>query len=426
MKRWLLSGKHGDGSPQLIALGLACGLLVGCVTLAFRMLVEGLQASFLPGADPENYEALAAAARFLLPAAGGLALGLAFQRLPAAAREVGAVHVIDGLAAREARLPLANALIQFVGGALSIVAGHSVGREGPAIHLGGASASLTGQALGLAPQRLRVLTACGVAAAIAGSFNTPLAGVIFAMEVILTEYSVVGFAPVILAAVAATALNRGAFGADVAFAMPEIRLNSLWELPYVLGVGAAIGLLASAFIALLERFARGASRLPVWLGLTLGGCAVGLCALAVPEVMGIGYDTVNAALLGKLALGTLAAVTLVKLLASAAGVGLGLPGGLIGPTLVIGAAAGGALGLFGGWIAPGLASSPGFYALIGMGAMMAGTLHAPLAALTAMMELTGNLNILWPGMLAAIAAFAVSREVFGQQPLFLALLAARR
>ena len=425
MKLWTLAGKHGDGLPQLVVLGVLCGLLVGGVTLVFRLAVEVLQASFLPGANPENYEALGATARFLLPAAGGLALGLAWQRLPASARAVGAAHVVASLAHARARLPLANALTQFFGGALSIVAGHSVGREGPAIHLGAASANLTGQALGLAPQRLRVLTACGVAAAIAGSFNTPLAGVIFAMEVILVEYSVVGFAPVILAAVAATTLNRAVFGADLAFTVPALRLNSLWELPYVLGVGAAVGLLSAAFIALLQRFAAGATRLPVWLGPTLGGIAVGLCALIAPEVMGVGYDTVDAALLGKLTLATLAAVALVKLLATTAAVGLGLPGGMIGPTLVIGATAGGALGIVGGWLAPGLASSPGFYALIGMGAMMAGTLHAPLAALTAMLELTGNLNIIWPGMLAAIAAFAISRELFGQQPLFLSLLRAR-
>jgi CIC family chloride channel protein len=406
MKLWTLAGKHGDGLPQLVVLGVLCGLLVGCVTLAFRLAVEALQASFLPGANPENYEALGASARFLLPAAGGLALGLAWQRLPASARAVGAAHVVASLAHARARLPLANALAQFFGGALSIVAGHSVGREGPAIHLGATSANLTGQA-------------------IAGSFNTPLAGVIFAMEVILMEYSVVGFAPVILAAVAATTLNRAVFGADLAFTVPALRLNSLWELPYVLGVGAAVGLLSAAFIALLQRFAAVATRLPVWLGPTLGGIAVGLCALIAPEVMGVGYDTVDAALLGELTLATLAAVALVKLIATTAAVGLGLPGGMIGPTLVIGAAAGGALGIVGGWFAPGLASSPGFYALIGMGAMMAGTLHAPLAALTAMLELTGNLNIIWPGMLAAIAAFAISRELFGQQPLFLSLLRVR-
>lgn len=394
--------------------------------IAFRLAVESAQASFLPGADPENYEGLAASLRFFLPAAGGLVLGLLFQWLPAGAREVGPAHVVDCLARREARMPLRNALAQFAGGALSIIAGHSVGREGPAIHLGAASASLTGQALALSPARLRVLAACGVAAAIAASFNTPLAGVVFAMEVVVMEYTVVGFAPVILAAVSATALSRLAYGAHAAFAMPALSLRSLWELPYILGVGLAVGVLSSAFIALIQRFAARAARLPFWLGATLGGIAVGLCALPAPQVMGIGYDTVNAALLGELSLATLVTVVVFKLLATTAGVGLGLPGGVIGPMLVIGAAAGGALGIVGAWIAPGYASSAGFYALIGMGAMMSGTLHAPLAALTAMLELTGNPNIIWPGMLAAIAAFAASRELFGQQPVFHTLLRARR
>jgi H+/Cl- antiporter ClcA len=184
--------------------------------------------------------------------------------------------------------------------------------------------------------------------------------------------------------------------------------------------------LCAAFTTLLVFFAARARRLPFWLGCTLGALAVGVCALAAPEIMGIGYDTVDAALVGKLGFATLVIVAVLKLIATTAGVGLGLPGGLIGPMLVIGAAAGGALGIAGAAIAPQLAASSGFYALLGMGAMMAGTLHAPLAALTAMLELTGNPAIIWPGMLATIAAFAVSREVFGRLPVFAALLEARR
>lgn len=421
-----LRGAHPDALPQLSLLGLACGLGAGALMIVFRMTVEGAQSLFLPGGDAENYEALGAAARVLLPLAGGVAVGLLFQWLPPSTREVGAVHVIDALADRGARLPLRNALAQWVGAALSIIAGHSVGREGPAIHLGAACGSLGGQRLGLPEASLRVLVACGVAAAIAASFNTPLAGVIFAMEVVVTEYSVAGFAPVILAAVSATALTRAFYGADTAFQVPDLALRSLWELPYIVLVGAAIGVLASAFSASLAFFAARAARLPVWLGASLGGLAVGACALLAPEVMGIGYDTVNAALLGSLALGTLAAVAALKLIATTAGVGLGLPGGLIGPLLVIGAAAGGALGMVGASLVPQHASSSGFYALMGMGAMMAGALHAPLAALTAMLELTGNPNIIWPGMLAAITAFGVSRQVFKRRPIFEELRQARR
>ncbi len=416
---------RAEALPQLSFLGILTGLIVGAVMIAFRLLIETAQGAFLPGADPENYEALAFELRLAIPVAGGFLIGLLFQSMPPAARQVGVTHVMERLAYYQGRLPLRNALLQFFGGALSIISGHSVGREGPAVHLGAASGSLAGQRFGLPNNSLRVLAGCGVAAAIAASFNTPLAGVIFAMEVVLMEYTVVGFAPVILAAVSATALTRVAFGADPAFVVPPLHLGSLWELPYVLAMGVVIGLLAAAFIALIRLFATHADRVAFWVRATLTGLVVGLCALAAPQVMGIGYDTVNDALLGQLALSTLVLVLALKLIATTACVGLGLPGGLIGPSLVIGACAGGALGLIGQWIVPGNTASAGFYALIGMGAMMGGALHAPLAALTAILELTANPNILWPDMLAVIAAYGVSRQVFKQESVFVTLMHAR-
>jgi len=414
-----------EALPQLGVLGILTGLMVGVVMIAFRMLIETAQGAFLPGGNPENYEALGYELRFALPLAGALAIGLALQWLPEAARQVGVTHVMERLAYHQAQLPLRNALAQFFGGALSIVCGHSVGREGPAIHLGAASGSLAGQRFGLPHNSLRVLTGCGVAAAIAASFNTPLAGVIFAMEVVLMEYTVVGFAPVILAAVSATALTRVAFGPEPAFAVPPLHLGTLWELPFVLGMGVVIGLLAAAFIALVGLFAARTLRVAFWLRATLAGLVVGLCALAAPQVMGIGYDTANDALLGQLAFGTLVLVLGFKLVATAASIGLGLPGGLIGPVLVMGACAGGALGLLGHWIVPDETASAAFYALVGMGAMMGGALHAPLAALTAILELTANPNILWPDMLAVIAAYGVSRQLFRQESVFVTLMRAR-
>jgi len=416
---------RAEALPQLGVLGILTGLIVGVVMIAFRLLIESAQGAFLPGGNPENYEALAFELRLILPLAGGLAIGLAFQWLPEAARQVGVTHVLERLAYHQGHLPLRNALAQFLGGALSIVCGHSVGREGPAIHLGAASGSIAGQRFGLPNNSLRVLAGCGVAAAIAASFNTPLAGVIFAMEVVLMEYTVVGFAPVILAAVSATALTRFAFGPEPAFAVPPLHLGTLWELPFVLGMGLAIGLLAAAFIALIRLAAARTASMPFWLRATLAGLIVGLCALVAPQVMGIGYDTANEALLGELALGTLVLVLGAKLIATAASIGLGLPGGLIGPALVMGACAGGALGLVGQSIAPSEGASAGFYALVGMGAMMGGALHAPLAALTAILELTANPNILWPDMLAVIAAYGVSRQLFRQESVFVTLMRAR-
>jgi H+/Cl- antiporter ClcA len=425
LDRLRLRLSHAEALPQLAVLGVICGLLSGAVIIAFRLLVEDSQSLFLPGADPENYEGLATIWRFLLPLAGGVALGIVFQLLPAESRHVGVVHVMERLSYHQGRLPARNAVLQFFGAALSIVAGHSVGREGPAIHLGAASGSLAGRYLGLPNNSLRVLAGCGAAAAIAAAFNTPLAGVVFAMEVVIMEYTVAGFAPVILAAVGATALSRLVYGAAPAFAVPAVALGSLAELPWILALGVAIGALAAAFTALVRLFAERFALVPPWARLTGAGALVGVLALPVPEIMSIGYDTVNAALLGQLTGAALAGIVVFKLLATAAGIGLGLPGGLIGPVLVLGAAAGGGLGIVGAALTPTEASSPGLYALLGMGAMMAGALQAPLAALTAVLELTGNPHIILPGMLAVIAATLTGRVLFRQPSVFIVLLRAR-
>lgn len=416
---------RAEALPQLATLGVICGLLTGLVIIAFRLLIEVSQSLFLPGADPENYEGLAMIWRFLLPFAGGLVLGLVFQFLPTESRNVGVVHVMERLSYHQGRLPWRNAIVQFFGGALSIIAGHSVGREGPAIHLGAASGSIAGRYLGLPNNSLRVLAGCGVAAAIAAAFNTPLAGVVFAMEVVIMEYTVAGFAPVILAAVSATALSQFVYGAAPAFNVPQVALGSLFELPFILALGIIIGALAAAFIVITGFFAARFKAVPVWARLTVAGTITGLLALVVPEIMSIGYDTVNAALLGQLALVALGGIVVFKLLATAAGVGLGLPGGMIGPVLVLGAAAGGLLGILGQTLAPGDTSTPGLYALLGMGAMMAGALQAPLAALTAVLELTGNPHIIMPGMLAVIAASLTARVVFHQPSVYVVLLRGR-
>jgi len=270
-----------------------------------------------------------------------------------------------------------------------------------------------------------VLTGCGVAAAIAAMFNTPLAGVIFAMEVVMMEYTVVGFAPVILAAVSATALTELVYGSQPAFLLPPVSLGSLFELPYILLIGFIVGALSTAFIFLVREITVRSGFLPVWVRMTLAGLLVGLLAIPAPEIMSIGYDTVNAALVGQLAFGLMLLVMLLKILATAGCIGLGIPGGMIGPVIFIGALAGATLGVVGQSIAPTETSSSGLYALLGMGAMMAGTLQAPLAALTAILELTGNPNIIMPGMLAVIAATITARAVFRQPSVYHALLKAR-
>ncbi|KPK40451.1 MAG: hypothetical protein AMJ69_02370 [Gammaproteobacteria bacterium SG8_47] len=414
-----------EALTQLALLGVLCGLLAGGVIIAFRIVVEYLQSVILPGGGSENYEALTTMQRLIVPVLGGLLIGFAFQLLKPQTRQLGVTHVMERLAYHQGYLPWRNAVAQFFGAAVSIASGHSVGREGPSVHLGATNGSLLGQWLQLPNNSIRTLVASGVAAAIAASFNTPLAGVIFAMEVVLMEYTITGFTPVILAAVSATALSRLVYGSAPAFVVPALSMGSIQELPYILVMGLAIGGLAAAFIALLHGFGGLIRERPVWERAALGGLLTGVCAVAVPQVMGIGYDTVNSAMLGELGLWTMLAIVAAKLIATAAAIGLGLPGGLIGPTLVIGAAAGGAMGLIAGQFMPGEVSSHGFYAMVGMGAMMGATLQAPLAALIAMLELTANPNILLPGMLAVIAASLTSSEAFGRGPVFVMLMRVR-
>ncbi|NIR58834.1 MAG: chloride channel protein [Gammaproteobacteria bacterium] len=415
----------GAALPQLSALGIVSGLLAGAVIIAFRQLIENVQGLMLPGDTPENYEGLPALVRFLLPVGGAVAIGLVYQALPHAARTGGVLHTIERLAYHQGYVPLRNAVAHFGGAALAIITGQSVGREGPSVHLGAACGSQLGQSLQLPNNSVRTLVGCGTAAAIAASFNTPLAGVVFAMEVVMMEYTIAGFAPVILAAVCATTLTRAVYGADPAFAVPSLESGTLIELPWIMVMGLVIGTLAAAFVHLLEVVTRRAMHLPPWTAIGLAGLVTGLCGLAVPQVMGIGYDTVSEALNGHLALWALGALIVVKLVATTVGLGLGLPGGLIGPTLVIGAATGGAMGMIAHLVLPIEVSSDAFYAVVGMGAMMGATLQAPLAALTAMLELTGNPNIIMPGLLALIVSGLTASELYKKESVFLMLMRTR-
>ncbi|WP_461521456.1 chloride channel protein [Porticoccus sp.] len=407
---------HADALPQLAILGCISGLLTGLIAIAFRLSFE-LPLTLLLPSGSESFEALSPWTRFLLPVLGALVIGLFVYRFKPEQRVVGVGHILDRMQHHQAQLPAANGILQFVGSALALLTGHSVGREGPAVHLGATSSSLLGQQLQLPNNSLRTLTACGVAAAIAASFNTPLAGVIFAMEVVLMEYTIAGFIPVILAAVSGGVLSRIVFGAQPAFAIPIIDMATLWELPYLLLCGLAIGL-ASSIMLVLYRFSSRFTRYPVILRFLCVGLLCGSIATVLPQIQGVGYDTLEQALTGELALSLLLAIAAAKILVSTISIGLGLPGGIIGPNFVIGACLGGALGILGGMLHPGQTGSTGFYAILGMGAMMGAVLNAPLAALIAVLELTYNPNILLPSMLIIVIATITCRMFTGLPGIF--------
>ena len=402
-------------------LAVVAGLFSGMVILVFRLAVDFVLGNWLLSEGSESFEGLPYIERFALPVIGASLLGVLLTRLSDADRRVGVVHVMERLSRHQGYLPIRNAIVQFFGGIIALVSGQAGGREGPAIHLGAASSSLLGQALKLPNNSIRTLVACGTAAAIAASFNTPIAGVIFAMEVVMMEYTIGSFIPVIIAAVTSTLLTYYFVGSDPAFNVAPLHLESLLEIPYIAFAGVIIGAIAAGFIFLVQAFARFGSR-PFWLRALLAGSLTGCVAIIAPEVMGVGYDTVNGAMLGQIALSSLLLIVVLKVLTSAAAVGLGLPVGLIGPTFVIGAAVGGALGIIGGYLQPTAATSTGFYVMLGMAAMMAAVLQAPLAALLAVMELTANPNLVLPAMLIIVVATMVTSVVFKQKGVFLSTL----
>jgi hypothetical protein len=241
----------------------------------------------------------------------------------------------------------------------------------------------------------------------------------------MMEYHITTFIPLILASVSGAVMTRIVFGDAPIFGGLSIEIHTLWELPYIILLGVLLGLLAVLFIRSLHFFTDLWPKLPLWLKTSLAGLLVGLGGLIMPDVMGMSYNITNIANLSELALSSLFILLFLKLFLSTACIGLGIPGGLIGPTIVIGAVAGAALGLIGNSIFPEISSSIGFYALIGMGAMMGATLNAPLAALMALLELTANPHIILPGMLAIVFANIIVFERFKLDSIFLTLLRAR-
>jgi len=405
---------NNDSLIHFSVLGVLAGLGTALVCLAFRFLIEWPAGQWLPSGDPEGFESLPRWMYFALPFTGALILGLIFRTLHKDTLRTGVTHVITHLHADDGHLPVKNALLQFLAGAFALGTGQSGGREGPAVHLGAAVSSVIGQALVLPNNSIRVLVGCGTAAAIAASFNTPIAGVIFAMEVVMMEYSIAGFTPVVLATITATAVTRAVYGADASFVIPSVQMSSLWELPYIALLGLLIGACAALFIIIIKLGMRLSQR-PVLQRMALAGFVTGCCALIAPQILGAGYDSLNALLSGNVALPVLLALIATKLVASALSSGLGMPIGLIGPCLLIGACIGAVMAALGSGMFPELASDGSFYVMLGMGAMMGAVLNAPLAALMTLLELTQNSAIIFPGMLAITIATITNSEIFKQR-----------
>jgi len=424
--------KHGfrerlgaaDALPQLAVLGFFVGVVTTLVILLFRWCIEFALSQFLPNGDPENFEGLSESFRVLLPLSGALIIASIWYKIGVVYRKTGVSYVMERLAYHQGYMTVRSLFTQFAAGFLTIVSGQSSGREGPAVHLGSAAASIMGQYFKLPNNSIRILIACGTAAAISASFNTPIAGVIFAMEVVLMEYSIIGFTPIIIASVTAAFASQVIYGPAPAFLVPQLQLNSSLEIPYIIICALALGAISALFVRLTLASMK-FSKTSIFVRILLAGGITASVAWLFPQVMGIGYDTVNLAFAGQIGLLLLCGIAAAKILVTATTIGLGMPSGLIGPILFIGATIGGAFGIIAQWFMPETASSAGFYAMLGMAAMMGSALQAPLAALMAILELTQNPNIILPGMLVIVVSSLFATTVFKQKSIFISLLEAQ-
>ena len=409
---------HLDALPQLALLGLITGLMTGALMVLFLSCLNYLSQTLL-GSDWEDYEHMPLAIRLCAPLIGCLLIFLLLTFVPKQWRAQGIGHVIERFSFNQGRLPWQNGLHQFFSATIALSCGLSAGREGPAVHMGACVSSWLGQKFRLPNNCLRILVGCGSAAAIGASFNTPIAGVIFAMEVIMAEYTVVGFTPIILASVSGTALSQWLLGQPILFHSAPDQLSSLIELPWVAASGILIGCVAALFLLLCRHLNR-LQRYPLWLRVLTIALLTAGAGFYLPVLMGTGYDLVNLSFAGEISLTLLLVLAAGKLLLTGITFGLGIPIGIIGPMLVIGGLLGAATGHIGTFFGDQLvdeATSPiSVYAMIGMAAMMGASLQAPLAALMALLELTNNPHIIMPGMLAVISATLACRHWVPDNP----------
>jgi len=349
------------------------------------------------------------------PAAAGLVAGWVITRWVPEARGPGVTEVILAVTSRHSTMRHRVTTLKSLVTSLLIGAGASVGREGPIVQIGASLGASLSHFLGLPMELRRVCLASGAAAGIAATFNAPMAGTLFAAEVILLDIEVAHISHIVVAAVTASVLSRLFWGEFPTIKAHGFALQHSWEL----GLYLLLGLLAAVVAVALARsifsmeglFAR--LKLPQWLTPGLGGLALGFLGLALPGVLGVGYETVNMSLEGQLGLGLASALLLGKLLACSLCIGSGMSGGIFAPSLVLGGSLGTVLGLVAVQVFPDAGLVPQHYALAGMGAVVAGTTLAPITAVLTIFELTYSQKIILPLLLACIASTLAVRRFFG-------------
>lgn len=406
--------RPGEAQITLFWAGVV-GILAGLSNPLFRAACDLVQWTFTGrvGSLVETSQQLPEWHRMLVPAIGGLAAGLVLHFGVRFARGRTAPDYMEAVVIGDGVVRSRPTLVRVVSSTFSIGSGGSIGREGPMVQLAAMLASLVGRRTNLSRPRLRLLVACGAAAGIAAAYNAPIGGALFVAEIVLGSIAMETFGPLILASVLSTVTARFFLGGSPLFEIPHFQLRSVFELPAYLVLGLIAGALAPAFLKLLDRATAWFANVPgpIFARLALGGLIVGAISIVMPEVWGNGYNSLSSLLTSSFTWGMLLALLVAKLAATAATVGSGAVGGIFTPTLLVGAILGGLFGLPLHALAPSWTGPEGAYALVGMGAFLAATTHAPLMAILILFEMTLDYDIVLPLMLACVSAYFAAKSV---------------
>ncbi len=410
----LLSDEHAITA----ILGIIVGVAGGFGAVGFRYLINFFQTISYGSADellgvvvsiPWYY-------RIAIPALGGLIVGPVVYFFAREAKGHGVPEVMYSVALQRGIIRKRIVAIKALVSAVCIGTGGSVGREGPIVQIGSAVGSTLGQLFKVSGSRMRTMVGCGAAAGIAATFNAPIAGSIFAIEIILGEFEIASFSPIVISAVSATAISRHFLGDIPAFIIPTYILHSPLEFPLYAILGVFCALVAVAFTLFLYRAedAWDSIKFPEYLKAALGGLMMGTMGLVFPQVLGVGYGAIDLALMVKLSWWFMALLALFKILATSITIGSGGSGGIFAPSLFMGAMAGGAFGAVAHHFFPSVAVSAGAYAVVGMGAVVAATTHGPLQAILIIFEMTSDYKIILPLMITCIISCLVARKLCGE------------
>jgi len=398
-------------------LAVAIGFASGLGNYAFRKLIDFFHwsiighgsAVFRISFDEWSFSRLLVA---FFPIAGGLLL-IPLYIFFAKDMRFGFSRFLELVNLKGAKIPGRTIFTRGFASAITIGTGGSAGQEGPIAQIGGAIGSQVGQSFKMSGDRLKTLVACGVSGGVAATFNAPIAGVFFAQEIVLlSSFELSSFTSIVIASGMSTVISRALLGNTPAFAVPPYVLNSAWELVFYVILGVVVGLLAASFIdvhfRIKDRFA--ALSLHPLVKPVLGGAMVGVIGIAFPQVFGNGYQFMETVMHGQGVWYLLAALVLFKALATSITLGSGMPGGLFAPSLYIGAVAGGTLGKLLQMAFPGMVSSPGAYALVGMGAFLSAATHAPMTAIFLLFEMTASYEVIIPIMISCVIGTTISRH----------------